>query len=141
MNNEKIKNENQVEATMEAPKKKQPLSVKNYRAFLINCLNFQSEQYKQWEEYEDRCHNLLRKSQSKSQSKALRVDLLRITQERKKIKGIIDNITTSLQSLNEYESLTGINYKLTPEFIASEKPKYFPEEKEDKEDKEDTDEQ
>jgi hypothetical protein len=136
MNKENINKENQVEATMEAPKKKQPLSVKNYRAFLINCLNFQSEQYKQWEEYEDKCHNLLRKSQSKSQSKALRVDLLRITQERKKIKGIIDNITTSLQSLNEYESLTGINYKLTPEFIATEKPKYFPEE-----DKEDTDEQ
>jgi hypothetical protein len=138
MNKENINKENQVEATTEAQKKKQPLSVKNYRAFLINCLNFQSEQYKQWEEYEDKCHNLLRKSQSKSQSKALRVDLLRITQERKKIKSIIDNITTSLQSLNEYENLTGINYKLTPEFIATEKPKYFPEEKEDKED---TDEQ
>ena len=31
--------------TMEAPKVKKTYSVKNYRAFLVNALNFQAEQY------------------------------------------------------------------------------------------------
>ena len=39
--------------TMEAPKVKKTYSVKNYRAFLVNALNFQAEQYQQWEKYED----------------------------------------------------------------------------------------
>ena len=120
--------------TMEVPKVKKTYSVKNYRAFLVNALNFQAEQYQQWEKYEDECHNLLRKSKSKEQSKVIRTELLRIGQQRKKVQKIIDNITVSIQSLNEYEGLAGLSYKLSEEMIAEEHAKYFKEKKEEKSD-------
>lgn len=119
------KSVNECNQTMVTPKIKKTYSIKNYRAFLINALNFQAEQYQEWEKYEDQCHNLLRKAQSKSQTKALRVELLKITQQRKKIKEIIDNITTTIQSLNEYESLAGLKYTLSEEMIKEERDKYF----------------
>lgn len=120
---------NECNQTMVAPKVKKTYSIKNYRAFLVNALNFQAEQYQEWEKYEDKYHNLLRKSQSKSQSKALRVDLLKITQQRKKIKQIIDNITIAIQSLNEYEGLAGLSYTLSEDMIKEERAKYFKENK------------
>lgn len=120
---------NECNQTMEAPKVKKTYSVKNYRAFLVNALNFQAEQYQEWEKYEDQCHNLLRKAQTKAQTKALRVDLLKITQQRKKIKQIIDNITVAIQSLNEYEGYAGLSYTLSDEMIKEERAKYFKEDK------------
>lgn len=111
--------------TMVAQKVKKTYSVKNYRAFLVNALNFQAEQYQEWEKYEDQCHNLLRKAKNKDQSKTFRTELIRIGQQRKKVKAIIDNITVAIQSLNEYESYAGLSYKLSDEMIAEERAKYF----------------
>lgn len=118
------------EATELKPSIKQPLSVKNYRAFLINCLEFQNKNLIKLSEVEDKYHNLLRKSSSKSYSKEIRLKLMHIGKDIKKIKDIITNINISIQSLSEYENLVGIEYKLSKEFIKKEKPKYLPEEKE-----------
>ena len=120
---------NDSDQTVVAPKTKKNYSVKNYRAFLVNALNFQAEQYQKWSEYDDRYNNLLRKSSSKAYSKALRMDLLKIQQEKKKIKGIIDSITSAIQSLNEYESLAGLSYTLSEDMIKEERAKYFKEDK------------
>lgn len=122
MNEEKVNNPT---INNEAPKEKQPQTVRYYRAFLINCLNLQAQQENIINEYEAKIKDLLKHSQSKEKTKALRQELLRVSKERKQNEEILTAISHSIQTLNEYESILGISYRLTNSFIAKEGAKYI----------------